>query len=145
VHCLYFFCNRAQKRIAQQRLDSAMDLGRIVDIRKKVFSEVKVSCHLYSQGKEQSFMARNRSSPTLAHKSATKGQSHKFGSLQIIRFLRLVVGRGQSSYGTYLLAPPCVRYADIVTVLGASHGIPRRHCRRVKMQSILPVAVVRVA
>lgn len=37
------FRNRAQKRIMQQRLDSRMELGRIVDIRKKVFNEVKVS------------------------------------------------------------------------------------------------------
>lgn len=140
-----FFGNRAQKRIAQQRLDSTMDLGRIVDIRKKVFSEVKVSRHLDSQSKEPSFIERNRNSPTLAHKSATKDQSRKFGSLQIIKFLRLVVGRGRSSYGTYLLAPQSVRYADIVTVLGASHGIHRRQCRRVKTRSILPVVVVRVA
>lgn len=34
---------RAQKRIAQQRIDSKLDLGRIVDIRKKAFAEVKVS------------------------------------------------------------------------------------------------------
>jgi U4/U6 small nuclear ribonucleoprotein PRP4 len=40
---LLFACHgRAQKRIAQQRTDSIMDLGRIVDIRKKVFTEVKV-------------------------------------------------------------------------------------------------------
>lgn len=40
---LSFACfGRAQKRIAQQRIDSRMDLGRIVDIRKKVFTEVKV-------------------------------------------------------------------------------------------------------
>jgi len=37
-----FFSFRAQKRVAQQRLDSRLDLGRIVDIRKKVFAEVKV-------------------------------------------------------------------------------------------------------
>ncbi|TFK39795.1 U4/U6 snRNP-specific spliceosomal protein [Crucibulum laeve] len=40
---------RAQKRIAQQRIDSKMDLGRIVDIRKKVFSEVKKFANLGSQ------------------------------------------------------------------------------------------------
>ncbi len=33
---------RAQKRIAQQRIDSKMPLGRIIDIRKKVFADVKV-------------------------------------------------------------------------------------------------------
>ena len=37
---------RAQKRVAQQRIDSKIDLGRIVDIRKKVFSEVK-ACHSF--------------------------------------------------------------------------------------------------
>ncbi|KAJ6518800.1 U4/U6 snRNP-specific spliceosomal protein [Mycena sanguinolenta] len=40
---------RAQNRIAQQRLDSRMDLGRIVDIRKKVFGEVKKYTNLGSQ------------------------------------------------------------------------------------------------
>ncbi|KAF9006147.1 U4/U6 snRNP-specific spliceosomal protein [Cyathus striatus] len=40
---------RAQKRIAQQRLDSKMELGRIVDIRKKVFAEVKKFSNLGSQ------------------------------------------------------------------------------------------------
>ncbi|KAF9466083.1 WD40-repeat-containing domain protein [Collybia nuda] len=40
---------RAQKRIAQQRIDSKMDLGRIVDIRKKVFAEVKKFANLGSQ------------------------------------------------------------------------------------------------
>ena len=33
---------RAQKRVAQQRIDSKMPLGRIIDIRKKIFAEVKV-------------------------------------------------------------------------------------------------------
>ncbi|RDX48207.1 U4/U6 snRNP-specific spliceosomal protein [Lentinus brumalis] len=40
---------RAQKRIAQQRLDSKMPLGRIIDIRKKVFAEVKSFANLGSQ------------------------------------------------------------------------------------------------
>lgn len=40
--CFLFPC-RAQKRVAQQRIDSKMPLGRIIDIRKKVFAEVKVS------------------------------------------------------------------------------------------------------
>jgi hypothetical protein len=46
---LPFVClGRAQKRIAQQRIESRMDLGRIVDIRKKVFTEVKVSTCCFS-------------------------------------------------------------------------------------------------
>ncbi|KAH0582718.1 U4/U6 small nuclear ribonucleoprotein Prp4 [Termitomyces sp. J132] len=40
---------RAQKRVAQQRLDSRMALGRIVDIRKRVFNEVKKFVNLGSQ------------------------------------------------------------------------------------------------
>ncbi|RPD64233.1 U4/U6 snRNP-specific spliceosomal protein [Lentinus tigrinus ALCF2SS1-7] len=40
---------RAQKRIAQQRIDSKMPLGRIIDIRKKVFAEVKSFANLGSQ------------------------------------------------------------------------------------------------
>ncbi|KAG6868946.1 hypothetical protein C0993_007160 [Termitomyces sp. T159_Od127] len=40
---------RAQKRVAQQRLDSKMALGRIVDIRKRVFNEVKKFVNLGSQ------------------------------------------------------------------------------------------------
>ncbi|KAH9940908.1 U4/U6 snRNP-specific spliceosomal protein [Epithele typhae] len=40
---------RAQKRIAQQRLDSKMTLGRIIDIRKKVFADVKSLANLGSQ------------------------------------------------------------------------------------------------
>lgn len=42
IPLLFVFPCRAQKRIAQQRIDSKMPLGRIIDIRKKVFAEVKV-------------------------------------------------------------------------------------------------------
>ncbi|KAK1232913.1 hypothetical protein PQX77_003926 [Marasmius sp. AFHP31] len=40
---------RAQTRIAQQRIDSRMELGRVVEIRKKVFAEVKKFANLGSQ------------------------------------------------------------------------------------------------
>ncbi|KAG6813884.1 hypothetical protein H0H92_006291 [Tricholoma furcatifolium] len=40
---------RAQKRVAQQRIDSKMALGRIVDLRKKIFAEVKKFVNLGSQ------------------------------------------------------------------------------------------------
>ncbi|KAI0731332.1 U4/U6 snRNP-specific spliceosomal protein [Earliella scabrosa] len=40
---------RAQKRVAQQRIDSKIPLGRIIDIRKKVFTEVKSFANLGSQ------------------------------------------------------------------------------------------------
>ena len=46
---LLFSFGRAQKRVAQQRIDSKIDLGRIVDIRKKVFSEVKVCSFFLTQ------------------------------------------------------------------------------------------------
>ncbi|PPQ98243.1 hypothetical protein CVT26_003414 [Gymnopilus dilepis] len=44
-----FSLPRAQRRVEQQRLDSKMELGRIVDIRKKVFNEVKKFSNLGSQ------------------------------------------------------------------------------------------------
>ncbi|KXN87402.1 U4/U6 small nuclear ribonucleoprotein Prp4 [Leucoagaricus sp. SymC.cos] len=44
-----FSLPRAQKRVARQHLDSRMELGRIVDIRKKVFNEVKRFSNLGSQ------------------------------------------------------------------------------------------------
>ncbi|EGN96776.1 hypothetical protein SERLA73DRAFT_93367 [Serpula lacrymans var. lacrymans S7.3] len=40
---------RAQKRVAQQRIDSKMSLGRIIDLRKKIFAEVKKYSNLGSQ------------------------------------------------------------------------------------------------
>ncbi|KAI0322773.1 U4/U6 snRNP-specific spliceosomal protein [Amylostereum chailletii] len=40
---------RAYKRIVQQRLDSKMPLGRILDIRKRVFADVKSFTNLGSQ------------------------------------------------------------------------------------------------
>jgi len=42
LEILPFFFDRAQKRILQQRNESKLDLRRIVDIRKKVFHQVKV-------------------------------------------------------------------------------------------------------
>ena len=33
---------RAQKRIAQQRIDSRIPLGKLIDLRKKIFANVKV-------------------------------------------------------------------------------------------------------
>ncbi|KAF7309781.1 WD-REPEATS-REGION domain-containing protein [Mycena indigotica] len=54
---------RAQKRIAQQRLDSKMDLGRIVDIRKKVFAEVQKFTNLGSQIGDERPISQVRFSP----------------------------------------------------------------------------------
>ncbi|KAJ7890542.1 U4/U6 snRNP-specific spliceosomal protein [Mycena olivaceomarginata] len=48
-HIAEYSLPRAQNRVAQQRIDSKMDLGRIVDIRKKVFAEVKKYTNLGSQ------------------------------------------------------------------------------------------------
>jgi hypothetical protein len=33
---------RAQKRVAQQRIDSRIPLGKLIDLRKKIFANVKV-------------------------------------------------------------------------------------------------------
>ncbi|KAH7890818.1 WD40-repeat-containing domain protein [Phlebopus sp. FC_14] len=40
---------RAQQRVAQQRIDAKMPLGRIIDLRKKIFAEVKRIGNLGSQ------------------------------------------------------------------------------------------------
>lgn len=54
---------RAQKRVAQQRIDSKIPLGRIIDIRKKVFSEVKNFANLGSQIGDERPIAQVRFSP----------------------------------------------------------------------------------
>ncbi|THH32454.1 hypothetical protein EUX98_g1730 [Antrodiella citrinella] len=54
---------RAQKRVAQQRIDSKMPLGRIIDIRKKVFAEVKAFANLGSQIGDERPIAQVRFSP----------------------------------------------------------------------------------
>ena len=36
------FDSRAQKRIAQQRIDSRIPLGKLIDLRKKIYANVKV-------------------------------------------------------------------------------------------------------
>ncbi|KAI0372700.1 U4/U6 snRNP-specific spliceosomal protein [Pilatotrama ljubarskyi] len=54
---------RAQKRVAQQRIDSKMPLGRIIDIRKKVFAEVKSFANLGSQIGDERPVSQVRFSP----------------------------------------------------------------------------------
>ncbi|KAJ3913970.1 U4/U6 snRNP-specific spliceosomal protein [Lentinula edodes] len=54
---------RAQKRVAQQLIDSKMELGRIVDIRKKVFGEVKKFAILGSQIGDERPISQVRFSP----------------------------------------------------------------------------------
>ncbi|THU87993.1 U4/U6 snRNP-specific spliceosomal protein [Dendrothele bispora CBS 962.96] len=58
-----FSLPRAQKRIAQQRIDSRMELGRVVDIRKKVFAEVKKFVNLGSQIGDERPISTVRFSP----------------------------------------------------------------------------------
>ncbi|KAH7908922.1 WD40-repeat-containing domain protein [Hygrophoropsis aurantiaca] len=54
---------RAQKRIAQQRIDSKMPLGRIIDLRKKIFAEVKRYSNLGSQIGDERPISQVRFSP----------------------------------------------------------------------------------
>ncbi|KAI0924703.1 hypothetical protein AcV7_007320 [Taiwanofungus camphoratus] len=54
---------RAQKRVAQQRIDSKIPLGRIIDIRKKIFAEVKQFANLGSQIGDDRPISQVRFSP----------------------------------------------------------------------------------
>ncbi|KAI0788751.1 WD40-repeat-containing domain protein [Abortiporus biennis] len=54
---------RAQKRIAQQRIDSKIPLGRVIDIRKKVFADVKNFANLGSQIGDDRPISQVRFSP----------------------------------------------------------------------------------
>ncbi|KAF9038429.1 U4/U6 snRNP-specific spliceosomal protein [Panaeolus papilionaceus] len=58
-----FSVPRAQERITQQRKDSQMDLGRVVDIRKKVFNEIKKFANLGSQIGDERPISQVRFSP----------------------------------------------------------------------------------
>ncbi|KAJ7577061.1 U4/U6 snRNP-specific spliceosomal protein [Mycena floridula] len=58
-----FSLPRAQKRIIQQRVDSKLELGRIVDIRKKVFAQVKKFVNLGSQIGDERPISQVRFSP----------------------------------------------------------------------------------
>ncbi|KIK93521.1 hypothetical protein PAXRUDRAFT_510004 [Paxillus rubicundulus Ve08.2h10] len=54
---------RAQKRVAQQRIHATMPLGRIIDLRKKVFAEVKRFSNLGSQIGDDRPISQVRFSP----------------------------------------------------------------------------------
>lgn len=108
LRCLLYslvlcFFGRAQKRTAQQRIDSKMDLGRVVDIRKKVFTEVKVRPFIFYLLRPHQVLAPCRNSPTLVHKSVMSGQYLKYGLHQIMKFSPLEAGQEQLNCGTFLL------------------------------------------
>ncbi|EPQ56336.1 WD40 repeat-like protein [Gloeophyllum trabeum ATCC 11539] len=58
-----FSLPRAQKRVAQQRIDSKLPLGRIIDMRKKIFAEVKAFANLGSQIGDERPIAQVRFAP----------------------------------------------------------------------------------
>jgi hypothetical protein len=101
----FFFLGRAKKRVARQLLDSKMPLGRIIDIRKKVFADVKVSFISLRLRRVNDCAFFGRKLPTLVLKLEMSGLYHKCDSRQIVKFLLLAVGREQSSFGMYLRAP----------------------------------------
>ncbi|GAW00428.1 U4 U6 snRNP-specific spliceosomal protein [Lentinula edodes] len=75
---------RAQKRVAQQLIDSKMELGRIVDIRKKVFGEVKKFAILGSQIGDERPISQVRFSPNneiLVTGSCTLTSSDRVGGV----------------------------------------------------------------
>ena len=103
--CPFRHC-RAQKRVAQQRIHAKLTLARIIDLRKKIFGEVKVvntrrSCACTDAG--------SSGSVTSVLKSVTTDRYHKSASPPIARSLLPAVGRVASSYGTFLRARPYER------------------------------------
>lgn len=101
----FFFLGRAKKRVARQLLDSKMPLGRIIDIRKKVFADVKVSFISLSLRRVNDGVFVGRKLSTLVLKLEMSDPYHKYDSRQIIKFWLPAVGREQSSFGMYLRAP----------------------------------------
>ena len=83
---------RAQKRVAQQRIDSKIDLGRIVDIRKKVFSDVKVCPFFFSCPISFRLTATNRKLPILAPKLAMNVLYHRYDLHPTMIYWRQAVG-----------------------------------------------------
>jgi len=122
-----FAClGRAQKRIAQQRIDSKMDLGQIVDIRKKIFSEVKV-CPLYIPSFVGLVDIASRNSLISAHKLETIDQYPKYDSHLIMKFLQLAVGLEQSNCGMS-------RHAHQFVLCGVRCGARFNLLSRIKLQ-----------
>ncbi|KAI5999333.1 WD40-repeat-containing domain protein [Pisolithus orientalis] len=62
-HLAEYSLPRAQKRIAQQQIDSKLPLGRIIDMRKKIFAEVKRFSNLGSQIGDERPISQVRFSP----------------------------------------------------------------------------------
>jgi hypothetical protein len=78
-----------------------MPLGRILEIRKKVFTEVKVCCFLLTRCSFKHLMALARNSLILALKSVTKDPCRKFAFLPTARYLPLRAGQASLSCGMY--------------------------------------------
>ncbi|KAI6114848.1 WD40-repeat-containing domain protein [Pisolithus croceorrhizus] len=62
-HLAEYSLPRAQKRVAQQQITSKLPLGRIIDLRKKIFAEVKRFSNLGSQIGDERPISQVRFSP----------------------------------------------------------------------------------
>lgn len=121
-YTILILLGRAQKRVTQQRIDSKMEMGRIVDIRKRVFDEVKVCPFVPYFSRVTLKLASNRNTVILALKLATTVQFRKFASLRTRRYLLPVVGQEQFVCGMYRLAPRYVHFEGMLIVSVASLG-----------------------
>lgn len=98
---------RAQKRVAQQKLDSKLPLSRIIDIRKRVYADVKVhqvslpTLHLLIGSSQRHFQ-------TLVHKLEMSAQSLLYDSPRMVKLWPRVVGLAPSNYGTSRPVHPSV-------------------------------------
>jgi hypothetical protein len=99
---------RAQNRVAQQRIDSKHPLGKLIDVRKRIFSHVRVRLVLHCELFD--LLCYSRVLQTWDRKLVTIAQYPKFASLQIAKYWPLGVGLGQSGYGMFLLVLQSRRY-----------------------------------
>lgn len=98
---------RAQKRVAQQRIHAKLPLTRIIDLRKKIFGQVKVIASRQSLARRTH--TTGSASAILGLRSETTGLYRKSASPPIARSLPPAVGRVPSKYGMCLHVRPYER------------------------------------